>query len=399
MRITQRGDSRVGRGPFVSDAAATLDRFVVGRVLGAIAVFCCAVATTVVWASATTARSPATWRGDYETGNFGQWTEVQASKNNPSYPVGEVGDSEAQIVRSPVRQGLVAAKFVTYPSSRAPNGDRSEVYTSVGRTGSSQGAERYYAWSTMFPRAGNPRGFWAHAGDFNVFTQWHNAVNPCGNDLQLGIDATSRRHPNRIYSDLSIRDPGDCDTQTGTVHSILGTLRFDAWYDFIVHVKWSSRRQSGWYEIWMNGRHVLRKKFGATMWNSSGTYWKQGFYRAAFDGTNTVYQDGAVAASTLQTVSQNFRLRLVSRPRILPNGSISIEAKSFSQAPVELVILDRHGIVGRAQNRADSTGLVRGEVSLKRPPVGLGLRVLLRAKVSSRLPLSTQRATFGFALP
>jgi hypothetical protein len=149
----------------------------------------------------------------------------------------------------------------------------------------------------------------------------------------------------------------------------------------------------------MNGRHVLRKKFGATMWNSSGTYWKQGFYRAAFDGTNTVYQDGAVGASTLQTVSQNFRLRLVSRPRILPNGSISIEAKSFSQAPVELVILDRHGIVGRAQNRADSTGLVRGEVSLKRPPVGLGLRVLLRAKVSSRLPLSTQRATFGFALP
>jgi hypothetical protein len=355
---------------------------------------------SVVWASAsdTTPRYRTTWHGDYETGNFDQWGDVQASRNNRNYSVSDVGDSEAEVVRAPVRQGLMAAKFVTYPSSRAPNGDRAEASTTVGKTGAFEGVNRYYAWSTMFPRAGNPGGFWSRGGDFNVFTQWHSPVGQCGNDLQLGIDARSRRRL-RIYSDLSIRDPGDCDTLAGSRHSILGPLKFDAWYDFIVHIKWSSQRKTGWYEIWMNGRQVLRKKFGATMWDSSGAYWKQGFYRAAFGAVNTVYQDGAVAANTLRAVTRNSRLRLESTPQILANGSISIEARSFPQARVEVVIRDGHDIVGRGSGRADSNGLVHAAVALTGLPGGLHLRAALRAKVSSRLPRATRLAVFGFALP
>jgi polysaccharide lyase-like protein len=359
------------------------------RLPAGVIVACCTVAATLTWAPGLTARSSAIWRGDYESGNFRQWSEVQVSPEN----------SEADVVRAPVRQGRVAARFVTYASRRAPNGDRAEVSTTVSRTGAFEGTERYYAWSTMFPRAGNPRGFWPNGGDFNVFTQWHNSVDPCGNNLQLGIDATSRRHRNRIYSDLSIRRPGDCDTQTGTLHSILGTLRFDSWYDFIVHVKWSSRRQTGWYEIWMNGRHVVDKKFGATMWDSSGAYWKQGFYRAAFDATNTVYQDGAISASNLGTVTRDFRLRLASVPRALPNGSISVEAKSFPLATVEVVIRDGQNIVGRGSGRADSNGLLHADIAVERLPRGLHLRAYLRANVSSRLPRATRRAVFRFAVP
>jgi hypothetical protein len=363
-----------------------------------LAVVCsCAAATSVVHATGTTHRSAGSWRGDYETGNFAQWTEVQASRNNPNYPVSAVGDTKAEIVRAPVRQGRYAARFITYASRSAPNGDRAEVYTSVGRTGGLEGRQRYYAWSTMFPGAGNPRGFWPRAGDFNVFTQWHNEVNGCGNNLQLGIAATGRS--NRLYSDLSIHDPGDCDHQTGTFHSILGKLRFDAWYDFIVHVEWSSRRNVGSYEIWMNGRQVVHRKLGATLWNSSGAYWKQGFYRAAFDANNTVYQDGAVVGRSLGAVSRNFRLRFTRTPRILSSGAVSIDARSFSQVPVELIVRDGRGVVGRARGRTDSSGHLHDEVTLKRLPVGLGLRAILLARVSARLPLATRRTVLGFALP
>jgi len=367
--------------------------------LGVIAVFClCVLTTTVVWADNSIRRSPGTWRGDYETGNFDQWAEVQASRGNPNYPPSAVGDTEAEVVRSPVRQGSVAAKFITYPSTRAPNGDRSEVSTSVAKTGGYEGVDRYYAWSTMFPRNGNPRGFWSRAGDFNVFTQWHSEDGSCGNNLQLGIDATSQKQ-NRIYSDLSIRSPGDCDRQVGTRHSILGTLRFDAWYDFIVHVKWSSRRNAGWYEIWLNGRQILRRRFGATMSDSSGTYWKQGFYRAAFDAINTVYQDGAIAANDLATVTRNFRLRLAGTPEVQPNGAVTVLTKTFSQAPVEIVLRDGKDVIGRAGGRADGNGVLRANVTLKRAPAGLHLRAYLRAEVSSRLPKSTRQAVVAFALP
>jgi hypothetical protein len=368
---------------------------------GVIATLCCfALTTTLVWGANMASRSPRTWRGDYETRNFGQWSEVQASRDNGDYSVSEVGDTEAKVIRSPVRQGAAAAKFVTYPSTSAPNGDRAEVDTSVANTGGFEGVNRYYAWSTMFPRSGNPKGFWSHAGDFNVFTQWHNEESACGNNLQLGIDAT--RGQNRVYSDLSIRAPGDCDNQLGTRHSILGTLRYDTWYDFIVHVKWSSRRQTGSYEIWMNGRQVLRKKLGATMWNSSGTYWKQGFYRAAFNAVNTVYQDGAIAANNLRTVTQNFRLRLTGKPEVQPDGRVSVETRSFSRAPVEIVLRNGSTVIGRARGQADGNGVVHADVALTGLPAGLPagsqLRAYLRAEVSSKLPRSTRQAVVAFPL-
>jgi hypothetical protein len=339
------------------------------------------------------------WRGDYETGTFSQWSDVQASRTNREYPVSSVGDSSAVVLSAPVRQGTRAAEFVTYPNTGHAEADRSEVLTSVSETGGFEGQEWYYAWSTRFPSAGNPQGFWSEGGDFNVFTQWHSANDPCGNNLQFGVDSATAPGTNRLYSDLTTKNPRECDQDVRNVHAILGRLRFDAWYDFVVRVKWSSDPTVGFYEAWMNGIQVVPKTYGQTMFDSRGAYWKQGFYRAAFRVTNSVYEDGAVRGPSLEAVTSNFRLSFAALPRLRARNALDVSARSFAQARLSIVVSDDRGrVVGSRRVRSDGDGRVRSIIPIRKRSASR-LRVSLRALVSPRLPVATSRAQIVVALP
>jgi hypothetical protein len=339
-----------------------------------------------------TTHAGAVWRGDYTTGNFSQWTAQQSACTGGGP---EVGSSCASIVSSPVRAGAYAAEFQT-PSYPGP--ERAEVSASVSQTGGYEGQEQYYAWSTMFPAAGNQQGFWSVGGDWNNFTQWHNANNSCGNNIQFGVDST--RGTNLLYSDLTRRQPGDCEGDVRAVHAVLGRLRFDAWYDFIARIKWSTNPSVGFYEAWMNGIQVVRKTFGPTMWDSQGAYWKQGFYRGAFPAANTVYEAGAVRGTSLAAVTGNFRLSLTAPPTLTARNELVISARSFAQDIVLLVVRDQRGrIVGSRRASSDGAGHVRATVPIRRPPASRRLRVTLRALVSPRLPLSVRLAQVVVTLP
>jgi Polysaccharide lyase len=349
-------------------------------------------------ANAGTAGTLGIWRGDYETGDFSQWSEIQASRTNSAYSVSAVGDTSGSVVTAPVRQGEHAAEFVTYPNRSRSDTDRAEVYADVTATEGTEGQDRYYAWSTRFPAAGNTDGFWRRAGDFNVFTQWHNANNPCGSNIQLGIDARSRRGGNRIYTDLSSRNPRDCDQATRTKHVTLGRLRFDVWYDFVAHIKWSTNPSVGFYELWMNGKQVLRKTFGQTMADSRGVYWKQGFYRAAFPHTNTVFQDAAIRGPSLSAVTRAFNLSIAGRPQLDSADGLTISARSFARARVRIVVLGRgRSVFGSVVRRADGAGRLAVVLPLARP-FPHRVRVELQALVSSKLPAATRRASMNVNL-
>jgi hypothetical protein len=340
----------------------------------------------------------AVWRGDYETDDFSQWLEVQASRTNPAYRVDSVGDSAAKIVTVPVRQGTHAALFVTYPNTGDSADDRSEIDTTVANTGGRDGQDWYYAWSTRFTSRLNRKGFWSKGGDWNVFTQWHSGNDACGNNVQLGVDAATTPGVAKLYTDLTTKNPLDCDQQYKNVHSILGRLRFDTWYDFVVHIKWSTDPRVGFYEVWMNGREVVPRTVGQTMLDAKGVYWKQGFYRGAFDGTNAVYQDGAVRAPSLDAAAQEFRLAFARRPLLWPDAhAVDVSATSFADAVVLIAVRDARGrIVGQRRVRSDGSGSVVATIPVKTS--SRRLVVTLRALVSPRLPLATRRAQAPVAL-
>jgi len=239
------------------------------------------------------------WRGDYESGGFGGW--VPQSSCSPDYTSSQVGEGCASVVRSPVRQGSYAGRFEVRSSGASTDTERADAYTDKASTGGYEGQEWYYAWSTMFPAAGNPNGFSPVNTDFNVFTGWHNADGPCGGNLAFGIDAKSTPEP-RIYFMLAARDPSSCGNVTNRQKYYL-PLRYDHWYDFIVRVKWSSDPGRGFVEVWADGQAWVPRLAGATMFNANGAYWKQGFYRASWDGgTNTAIHDGARRGDSLAAV-------------------------------------------------------------------------------------------------
>jgi hypothetical protein len=261
------------------------------------------VTTTTATTTTTASPPPGTilFRGDYDAGNFSQWEGHQWSRNNDQgYTCADVGDSSANIVSSPV-QGHFAAKYSVYTSSCTSTAQRSEVYAPVASTGGYGGQDWYYGWWTMFPAAGNELGFWPTYADWNTFTDWHNPGS-CDSNVGLGIDNTSGT-PQMFFEDLSFA-AGSCHTVTSWQPKVEWPLQYDHWYDIVLHVKWSTDPSVGYTELWVDGQQKLPLTQGQTMADvaDASVYWKQGFYRSAFSGLNTVYHDAARRADSLAAV-------------------------------------------------------------------------------------------------
>jgi Polysaccharide lyase len=83
----------------------------------------------------------------------------------------------------------------------------------------------------------------------------------------------------------------DCESATN-VERRVAALRLDHWYDFVVHVRWSSKPSLGFVEVWIDGARVLPRIATPTLYEGQGAYLKQGFYRAPSPLTTTVYHAG-----------------------------------------------------------------------------------------------------------
>lgn len=238
---------------------------------------------------------PVAWRGDYETGDLSQWQAQSACTGN-DLTVADVGNSCITVVDAPRREGAHAARFRIEPhTENASSSARAEVYLTRAQTGAFEGREWVYAWSTLFPMAGND-GWWSGGGDWNFFSQFHYADSACGAAIGLGVDATSGRP--RLYLELIRHAKPQCSSDVELEKFDLGELELEHWYDFALRVRWSSDPRRGAVELWLDGEPVV----GRTAWptlhdDSRGVYWKQGFYRGASEATNTVIHDGSRRAA------------------------------------------------------------------------------------------------------
>lgn len=249
--------------------------------------------------------------GGYETGDFSQWWLHEWSINpdaNQSYNVHNVGRSTASIVTSPVAQGRFAAKFQVFPTIGTNRNDRAEVVASQAESGGYPGQTWWYGWWTYFP--GPSQNWWHRGGDWNDITQFFSTDN-VPSQLAIGIDAADYRSP-VIYA----------EGMPFARKRILGRLRYNHWFHFLAHARWSTG-SSGYMEIWLDGRKVVPRVHGATLRNqhspasadltSPGMYLSQGIYRGAYRSTNTVIHDGFCRAASRRVIDPK-----VPRGRVRP---------------------------------------------------------------------------------
>jgi hypothetical protein len=199
------------------------------------------------------------WRGDFETGNYSQWTKAQI-----------VSADRMQAVTSPVRQGRYSMK-VTVRQGDDPissSGNRNEL---VKLTREPSGSEYYYKWSTMFASDFPSVSTW------QLFAQWHHEGSSGSPPVEFFVYGEEIR--------LNVR---------GTLVWKAPLVR-GAWQDFVFHVKWSSSSSTGFVELYHNGRLVLPRRYIATQFSGYLNYLKLGLYRnESISRTGVLYHDGFI---------------------------------------------------------------------------------------------------------
>ena len=154
-------------------------------------------------------------RLDFETGSFGQWTNIERAAR-----------SRIAIVRDPVHQGHYASRFTVKPGDHpVSGGERAEVYFNSNERA---GQTSWWRWSTYFPRSFHP-----NPGGWNIFTQWHHTGTSCTTPVHFQV----RRLQG--YSRLELQvwggqlNTSTCEPQYKRLWT-LGRLHRNRWYRFVV---------------------------------------------------------------------------------------------------------------------------------------------------------------------
>jgi hypothetical protein len=237
--------------------------------------------------AASTSTAAPRWSGDFQTGNFSQWINVQ-----------EAWSGGATIVTRPARHGYPdTAKFTVRPGDHwdSPLTERAEVAASAAQTDAVEGSNQYYAWSALFPT-----GTAIDKGGWMNFTQWHHTGNSCPQPVGFMLSDAAVPHIILVTRGgaLNLRN---CTWQYSRVLD-LGVLPTGAWTDFMMHVKWSSDPTKGMMLVRINGQVVLGPVAVSNLFDGMGVYMKQGIYRSNMTRTSTIYFTGTVRGDTRTSV-------------------------------------------------------------------------------------------------
>lgn len=226
-----------------------------------------ALAAVAVTLAVSAARAEVLWQGDFETGDTSQWSHDQS-----------MGADRLQVVEHPVAQGRYALKTTVYQGDDpiGASGNRNEL---VQMTMEQEGDERWYKWSTMWPDD------YASRPEWQLFTQFHHE----GADGSPPVELFVRGE------EVVLRVTGN-DVWTTP-------LERGAWHDFVLHIKWSSKENDGFVELFYDGQQVLAPYTVTTLYPGQSVYMKQGLYRhAEISESQTIYHDGMVIADTAEDV-------------------------------------------------------------------------------------------------
>jgi hypothetical protein len=197
---------------------------------------------------------------DFELGNLVGWQLVQ-----------RVSEDRIQTVRSPVRQGVFAARFEVRHGDHVNGEQNSRAELGYTTDMASEGQEQTYSWSTLLASD------YPSAQTWQDLVQWKNEGTGSP-PLQIKVEgetislaAGSQLNWRKLWSSPLVRGE---------------------WLDFTFRVKWSSDPNVGWVELWYRGRQVLERYPMATLYPGLRNYLKLGLYRdASITETGVVYHD------------------------------------------------------------------------------------------------------------
>lgn len=196
--------------------------------------------------------------GDFETGDFSQWTQCQSRRYSGSCKSKRVAFYGMSVVADDHRQGAYAARFELRDGDKPHwgGGERSELARyDVGRVHA--GDERWYEFSLKFDQA-----FPADNGTFLTVVQWHSDGNG-GSPMALLVQG------GQLF--LGGKAPG-------APSILIGDIARGEWVDYVVHARFSRSAQTGFAEVYRNGAVAVPMHARANMVDHSD-YLKMGIYR------------------------------------------------------------------------------------------------------------------------
>jgi hypothetical protein len=211
------------------------------------------------------------FNGDFETGNYSQWTAVQ-----------EVSPDPIQVVQSPVRQGVYASRFEVRNGDLLYGGARAEILWGDNlRPTLHEGDDYYFGWSTYWPSDfPSPSPSQGHS----IFLQWKG----------IGTGSPPMEMSNRNER-IALR--------TNNTDVWWVPLTREVWHDFVAHVKFSADPNVGYVEIWHDGAYQGHYPM-ATLISGKDSYLKVGYYRASgIVPTGVLYEDDVKVGTTYDDVA------------------------------------------------------------------------------------------------
>ena len=247
--------------------------------------------------------------GDFETGDTSQWGDVNRNLKRPL-------SDQLEIVTSPVREGIYAAKTTVHNGDEFLNtgGERCDFERDIAIPFEKEGADLWYAWSTLFPSGWQklpiiPEENWLLIAD------WHSTYDDIGQLLQLEIDSDNyiwaRGLTGKVNGYNGFQGNGDANyiEQKFPQRMIPGE-----WNDFVIHVKWTTKKE-GLITIWhktesqvqftrvLQLNKIPTLQYLTTANNYKAPYFILAHYRtSANTHTSVIYHDGFRIGKTKEAV-------------------------------------------------------------------------------------------------
>jgi hypothetical protein len=196
--------------------------------------------------------------GDFETGDFSQWSQCQNRRYSGSCKGERVEFYGMQVVGD-AREGRHAARFELRDGDNPQwgGGERAEV-ARYDRGRVHEGDERWYEFSLRFDAS-----FPAVDGAYLIVMQWHGPYNASP------------------PMSLEVRGAGTL-VLTGHIpdapEMVIGDIARGEWVDYVVHATFSRSATTGWAEVYRNGVVAVPRHPRASMIDHSN-YLKMGIYR------------------------------------------------------------------------------------------------------------------------
>lgn len=213
------------------------------------------------------------WLGDFESGDLSQW--ARADLADPD---------RARVVAEPRREGSYAARFEVRRGDVSSDGNRAEVYTD-GDQVFREGEEWWFRWSTRFADDFPAPDDWA------LFAQWK----------QSGTGSPPLAMA--VRDEAVFLQSGPNDGHAAWFRGPPLPLERGSWHDWLVRVKFSVSRNTGFVEMWHNGEPYLERRPMRTLYTGR-SYLKLGLYRSpAIEDTGVLWHDGMRIGRTRESVA------------------------------------------------------------------------------------------------